>query len=66
MQDEIYASIELIDLGHGDYTEEYHWNTSPFSGSEEYIRKDIHEEKMEVLRRIISGLEADIRKMKGK
>ena len=31
-----------------------------------YIRHDIHEGKIEVLRRIISGLEADIRKLKGK
>lgn len=35
-------------------------------GATKYIRKDIHEEKIEVLRRIISGLEADIRKLKGK
>lgn len=40
MPDEIYAGIELRSLGHGDYTEDYYWNTVCSMDMTRYIKAD--------------------------
>lgn len=66
MPDEIWAIDAERDNETGVIIDPETWSEDWFiTYGTKYIRHDIHEEKIEVLRRIISGLEADIRKLKG-